>query len=56
MENVILCLMNGGRTPFHIHCNNCKINIGTTNIEKGINLLKKYHKKGTYIEFYNNKI
>ena len=48
--------MNGGRTPFHIHCNNCKINIGTTNIEKGIDLLKKYHKKGTYIEFYNNKI
>ena len=66
MEKNIICpncngecyiLLDGyGRTPYHIHCNNCKINIGTNNIEKGIDLLKKYHKKGTYIEFYSNKI
>lgn len=45
-----------GRTPFHIHCDNCNINIGTNNIEKGISILENYHEKGTYIEFYNNKI
>lgn len=45
-----------GRTPFHIHCKNCNINIGCTNIKKGVKILQQYHIKNTYIEFYDNKI
>ena len=45
-----------GRTPFHLHCDNCSINIGATSINKCIELFKEYHKEGTYIEFYSNQI
>jgi len=45
-----------GRTPYHIHCDNCHINIGTNNIENGISILENYHEKETYIEFYDNKV
>ena len=51
-----ICLDEWGPTPFHIHCNVCKINIGTTDIKKGIELLKKYHKPNTYLEYYNQNI
>lgn len=56
MKNVISVWMNMVESPFHIHCDNCNINIGTNNIEKGISILENYHEKGTYIEFYDNKI
>ena len=45
-----------GRTPFHLHCDECSINIGATSIDKCTELFKQYHKKGTYIEFYANQI
>ncbi len=51
-----ICLDEWGRTPWHIHCNFCNINIGVTNIQKGISLLEKYHKPNTYLEFYSNQI
>ena len=51
-----ICLDEWGRTPWHIHCDNCNINIGTTKIDKGIELLNKYHDKNTYLEYYGNKI
>ena len=43
-------------TPIHLHCNECDINIGTTSFEKCNELLKQYHKKDTYLEYYNKKI
>jgi len=45
-----------GRTPWHIHCDFCHINIGVTSIKKGISLLEKYHQPNTYLEFYSNQI
>lgn len=45
-----------GRTPWHLHCNNCRINIGTTNKDKAIELVKTHHEPNTYIEYYDNKI
>ena len=45
-----------GRTPFHLHCDKCSINIGATSTSKCIELFKEYHKKDTYIEFYANQI
>ena len=45
-----------GHTPFHLHCDNCDINIGATSFNKCIELLKDYHKPKTYIEFYYGKI
>lgn len=45
-----------GRTPFHLHCEKCNINIGATSIKKCIELLQKYHKPKTWIEFYCNEI
>lgn len=51
-----ICLDEWGRTPWHIHCDSCNINIGVTNIQKGISLLEKYHKPNTYLEFYSNQI
>ena len=45
-----------GRTPWHLHCLKCNINIGAQNPEKAIELIQKYHKPKTYIEYYNNDI
>lgn len=45
-----------GRTPFHLHCLDCEINIGATSIKKCIELFKKYHQTDTYIEYYNEDI
>lgn len=45
-----------GSTPFHLHCNKCNINIGSTSIKKCIDLLQQYHKPKTYLEFYHNEI
>lgn len=45
-----------GRTPWHLHCDNCHINIGTTNMDKAIELVKTYHEPHTYIEYYGNEI
>lgn len=50
------CLDSYGRTPWHLHCKNCDINIGSTSQLKAIDLIQKYHKPHTYIEYYNNKI
>jgi hypothetical protein len=45
-----------GRTPWHLHCENCDINIGSTSQSKAIDLIQTYHKPHTYIEYYNDKI
>ena len=66
MQNDVICpacntkgfiaLDEWGRTPWHIHCDNCDINIGATSIKKGVELLQIYHKPHTWIEFYNKEI
>lgn len=45
-----------GRTPWHLHCKNCDINIGSTSQSKAVDLIQTYHKPHTYIEYYDNKI
>ena len=52
-ELVYFCFDEWGHTPFHLHCNKCDINIGASSFEQTIELLKKYHKPHTLIEFYN---
>ncbi len=68
MENNLICpnckgpiyfaLDGYGRTPWHLHCDNCKINIGVggNNRQKAIELIQIFNKKNTYIEYYNNDI
>lgn len=66
LNNIILCpncnneiyyrLDDFGRAPVHLHCDNCKINIGATSFKKCKELLEQYHNKNTYIEYYSNKI
>lgn len=51
-----LYLDEWGRTPFHVHCDFCGINIGATSVKKCYELLKQYHKYETQIEYYNKKI
>ena len=45
-----------GRTPWHLHCDNCHINIGVNKPKKAIELIQKYNKKDTYLEYYDNNI
>ena len=45
-----------GRTPWHLHCDKCFINIGVTKKNKAIELIQKYHQPKTYIEYYDNEI
>lgn len=45
-----------GRTPWHLHCHKCAINIGVQNPKKAIELIQKYHQPKTYIEYYSNDI
>lgn len=45
-----------GRTPWHLHCRKCNINIGVNKQNKAIELIQKYHQPKTYIEYYNNDI
>lgn len=66
MQNDLICpkcknslyfaLDEWGRTPWHLHCDTCNINIGVTKQEKAIELIKQYNKNRTYIEYYNNDI
>lgn len=66
MKNKIFCKNCGqemffaidewGHTPFHLHCNNCGINIGSISIEKALELYEKYNDKNTYIEYYKKEI
>ncbi|WP_342764073.1 hypothetical protein [uncultured Methanobrevibacter sp.] len=44
-----------GKTPWHIHCENCNINIGVDSIKNVFNFLKSV-KPNTYIEYYNKDI
>lgn len=50
------CLDGFGRTPWHLHCGKCAINIGVNKQNKAIELIKEHHKQGTYIEYYDNDI
>ena len=50
------CYDEWGLTPWHLHCDTCRINIGTSTQKKAIELLQKYNKKDTYLEFYNDEI
>lgn len=45
-----------GFTPWHLHCGNCHINIGVNKQKKAIELIQKYNKKDTYLEYYDNDI
>ncbi len=45
-----------GYTPWHLHCEVCNINIGTSNQKKAIDLIQKYHFPETWIEYYANEI
>ena len=45
-----------GHTPYHLHCNNCGINIGAQSIKKCIELFQEYSKPLTHIEFWGNQI
>lgn len=46
-----------GKTPFHIRCDNCNIDIGTcTGYEKAVKLLKDFACENLYLEHYNGKI
>lgn len=66
MQNDLICpkckkplyfyLDEWGRTPWHLHCNFCHINIGTNKQQKAIELIQKYNKKDTYLEYYDNDI
>ena len=42
-QPLYFCLDEWGRTPWHLHCDNCNINIGVNKPEKAI-------------EYYNNDI
>lgn len=55
-NKVYFCLDGYGRTPLHLHCNNCNINIGVSKSSKAKELLQKYHSPNTWIEYYNNAI
>lgn len=55
-KEVIFYFDEWGHTPYHLHCNNCGINIGSQSIKKCEELLQKYHKSYTYIEYYMNNI
>lgn len=50
------CFDEWGRTPFHLHCDKCSINIGATSMRKCVELFNEHHNNNTYIEFYSNKI
>ncbi len=54
-EELFFCLDEWGRTPFHLHCDKCCINIGATSTEVAMELIK-YCKPFTYIEFFDNRI
>jgi len=66
MQNDLICpncnsalywgLDEWGRTPWHLHCPKCNINIGVNKRNKAIELIQKYHQPDTYIEYYNNEI
>ena len=45
-----------GRTPWHLHCNNCNINIGIDKLSRIEDIFQKHHKPNTYIEYYEDKI
>ena len=50
------CFDEWGNTPYHLHCDTCKINIGATSEHKAEELLLEHHKRDTYLEFYNHAI
>ena len=55
-NDIYFCLDEWGHTPFHLHCDNCDINIGATSFNECTELLKDYHKSKTYIEYYHKSI
>jgi len=55
-EKVHFHLDEWGRTPWHLHCENCNINIGMNYLKKAEELLSKYHSLNTWIEYYDNAI
>jgi len=55
-SELFFALDEWGRTPWHLHCQKCQINIGTNSMEKAIELIQEYHQPDTWIEYYDNKI
>lgn len=55
-KNIYFSFDEFGFTPYHLHCKNCKINIGSRSDTKCMELFKKYHKPDTYLEYYSNDI
>lgn len=54
-KEMTLSIDSWGKTPFHFHCSDCKINIGITYIPKIFNFLSNI-KQNTWIEYYDNDI
>jgi len=55
-EEVYFNLDSYGRTPIHLHCDNCDINIGANSFKKCKELFEQYHEKHTYIEYFAGEI
>lgn len=54
-KEMFICLDEWGRTPWHLHCDECKINIGIDKMPQLENVLQQYHKPHTYLEYYAGK-
>lgn len=55
-NKMYFCLDEWGYTPWHLHCDNCNINIGATNMNKAAELIQIYHQPNTWIEYYGGDI
>lgn len=55
-KETFYCLDEWGRTPFHLHCDKCYINIGATSIRECKELFKDFHEPCTQMEYYNKRI
>ena len=55
-EKVHFHLDEWGYTPWHLHCENCNINIGMSSLKKAEELLSKYHTPNTWVEYYGNAV
>lgn len=51
-----ICFDEWGYTPYHLHCDICKINIGAPSKRRTELLLYEHHKRNTYIEYYGDEI
>ena len=55
-KEVFFCGDEWGYTMLHLHCDQCRINIGTNKFDECEELLQSYHEPNTYLEYYHKKI